>query len=101
MWRCGHRTVDRHRALRPTGCDRAEVHLERGCLALAAWHAIIDADAACSKATESDITNCIAQGLGMDMLAATGEDRTDAADSSVPVRCRLYPYDSLIRFSRR
>ena len=78
------------------GCDRAEVHLERGCLALAAWHAIVDADAACSAATETDITHCIAQGLGMDMLAADNEDRTDAADSPVPVRRCLYPHSILI-----
>ena len=79
--------MDRHRSLRPAGCDRAEVHLERGCLALAAWDAIISSDAACSAASDSDITHCIAQGLGMDMLAATAEDHTKVTDSSVPVRC--------------
>ena len=78
--------MDRHRSLLPAGCDRAKVHLERGCLALAAWDAIVSADAACSAASESDITHCIAQGLGMDMSAATFEDHTKVADTSVPVR---------------
>ena len=73
----------RHSALQPGGCDRAGIHLERGCLALAAWDAIVNADAACSEASESEITHCIAAGLGMDMsITATGAD----TDSSTPVR---------------
>lgn len=80
--------VERHKALQPADCDRAKVHLERGCLALAAWDAIVNADASCSAATESDVTNCIAAGLGMDLSATTRGSGTSATDCT-PVRCCL------------
>ena len=43
--------IDRYSSLLPpdtaTPCHRAPVHLERGCLALAAWQAITEAPAEC------------------------------------------------------
>ena len=71
--------VDRHSALLHSDCDRASTHLERGCLALAAWDAIAEADAACADASEDAVTHCIGAGLGMDLTAAATETTADTS----------------------
>lgn len=63
--------TDQHAGLLPgpaedgTECARAPVHLERGCLALAAWQSI--ADSGCLELSTSAVlrTQCVAAGFGV------------------------------------